>query len=404
MAKLPEAVLTTVDSYGQGVHSAIAHGSVAERDVAALAVAPDPWTHPLARGLLAHGLEARRARESSAFTEWDGNLIGHLPAAPVEGTVLSPSRLELWAGCPFRYFLSQVLHLRERDDPEREVELNPAERGTLVHLILEHFFAEVLQRPEGPPPPTQAWTELDRRRMAELAEVAFTDVERRGITGRPLTWRRTKTDVLADLDEFLSRDDEHRSEGRLTPAAAEMAFGIGEEPPVAVELPNGKTLRFRGKADRVDVREDGSVTAIDYKTGSDFKFTKLKEDAVRAGTVLQLGVYAEAARARFGASDISALFWMVSARGGFQQHGYRWDDAARSRFLDVTEAIVEGIETGVFPATPGEYDSWWGRHDHCRVCDFDRICPRDRDDHQRATADAPELQLLKRMAPPGVDQ
>lgn len=403
LGTLPDHVLSTVASYIHGVQTARVHGSIADRDVAALVAVDDPLTHPLVRGLLARGIEARRSRASAEFTEWDGNLIGHMIPAPAEGTVLSPSRLELWAGCPFRYFLSQVLRLAERDDPEREVELNPAERGTLVHLILERFFAEVLQRTGGPPAPTQPWTETDRTRMIELAHVAFAEVEKRGITGRPLTWRRTKADVLADLDRFLTKDDEHRRDGGLVPTSVEMSFGNGDESPVTIELRSGRTLRFRGKVDRVDQTEDGAVTVIDYKTGSASKFKQLDADPVNEGTVLQLGVYAEAARARFGANEIDALFWMVSEKGEFKKHGGRWDDDDRTRFLEVADAIAEGIESGIFPANPGEYDSFWGSHQHCGHCDFDRICPRDRDDHQRATAGAPELAILKRLAMPEED-
>jgi RecB family exonuclease len=394
---LPDEVVHAIPSYAAGVARAAVHGSVDERDVAALLATAELSNHPLATGDLGRGFEARAARQGTAFTIWDGNLAGHHVPSPATGTPLSPSRLEAWAACPFRYFLGNVLRLGERDDPERIVELSPAERGTLVHHVLEQFFREVLDRAGGPPSPDEAWTAADHERVAELAHAAFDDVEQRGLTGRPLMWHRTQTDVLADLDRFLVEDDEHRRRLRATPVQVEMAFGLDGRPPLTIELPSGRRLTFRGKADRVDRTEAGELVVLDYKTGSGTAYKDLS-DPVKEGQLLQLGIYAEAARAEVGgAAPVDARYWMVSERGDFKKHGYPWTGETRQRFLDVAEAIVDGIESGLFPARPGEYDAFWGRHENCRYCEFDRVCPRDREDHERATAGAPELTLLDRL-------
>ena len=402
VATLGPEVLHTFASYEDGVVHADHHGSVVERDVAALRV---PWaeganllTHPLVAGDLGRGFAVRAARSGPRFTEWDGNLAGQPVPSPARGRPMSPTRLETWASCPFRYFLGNVLHLGERDDPERVVEISAADKGTLIHNVLEGFLTEVIDR--GAPDPDEAWTPEDRRRIAVLAEEAFAEVEARGLTGRPLTWRRTRSDVLADLDIFLSEDDVHRRTSRVRPAAAEMAFGVGGSPPLSLKLPSGRALTFRGAADRVDRGEDGHLVVLDYKTGSAKAYSELADDPVRAGRSLQLGVYAEAARAQLGADQVDSFYWAISAKEKYRQLGYPWTEDRRSRFLDVTETIVDGIEAGVFPARPGEYQSFWDRHENCGFCDFDRVCPRDRDDDQRATAGAPELGLLERLRLP----
>jgi RecB family exonuclease len=399
VADLPSGVMRTVASYEDGVMKAGVHGSVVERDVAVLRDTPDPAGHPMveADADLVRGFLARGARAGEAFTEWDGNLDGQAVASPATGTPLSPSRLEAYASCPFRYYLGSVLGLSERDDPERVVEISPAEKGSLVHLVLERFITEVLERPAGAPAPDEPWTPADRARVAELAEVAFVDVEARGLTGRPLMWRRTKAEVLADLDVFLTKDDQHRREARVRPVQAEMAFGLDGEPPLSIPLPSGRSLTFRGRADRVDQGDDGHLVVLDYKTGSGWGYDALKDDPVSAGTKLQLGVYAEAARATFAQDEVSPYYWIISSKGEYKKYGYRWSDEHRGRFLDVAEAIVDGIESGVFPARPGDYDAFWAKHDNCRFCEFDRICPRDREEHERATADAPELGVLERL-------
>ena len=396
---LPDDVVHVVESYAAGVARAVAHGSVDERDVGALLAAVEPLHHPLATGDLGRGFTARLSRSGFAFTAWDGNLAsaaGEL-ASPATGVPMSPSKLEAWAACPFRYFLGQVLRLGEREDPERVVEISPADRGTLVHAVLERFLGEVLARPEGPPAPDEAWTAGDRRRVGEIAAEEFATVEGKGLSGRALHWRRTQAEVLADLDTFLTKDDVHRSTAGVRPSSVEMAFGLEGEPPLSLTLRDGRVLTFRGKVDRVDVGEDGRAVVLDYKTGSGRGYEELDTDPVREGRTLQLGVYAEAAKARLGVDDVEARYWMISPRGKWAQPGYAWSDDRRERFLDVAEAIVDGIESGLFPARPGAYDSFFGKHESCGFCEFDRVCPRDREDHERATAEAPELQLLGRL-------
>lgn len=395
---LPDEVVHVVESYAAGVARASAHGSVEERDVAMLLASPEPLHHPLTDGAIAKGFEARSARAGTRFTEWDGNLAGHAVPSPATGTPMSPSRLETWAGCPFEYFLRSVLHLGERDDPERIVEISAADRGTLIHTVLERFISEVLDRPPADQPaPTDRWTDADRARVVEIAEEEFAEVERKGLSGRPLHWRRTRAEVLADLDVFLTKDDEHRAAGGLRPAQVEMAFGLHGTDPLSIPLPGGRVLTFRGQVDRVDVAADGRPVVLDYKTGGGKKYEALDVDPVGEGQILQLGIYAEAARARLGRDEVEARYWMISPKGEWKKPGYEWTEERRARFLAVAEAIVDGIESGVFPARPGEYDSFWGVHDNCRYCDFDRLCPRDREDHERATAGAPELTLLGRL-------
>ncbi|HEV8116572.1 MAG TPA: PD-(D/E)XK nuclease family protein, partial [Acidimicrobiales bacterium] len=148
-------VLHTVASYGDGLTHADHHGSVVERDVAALQAVrlagAELLSHPLVSGDLARGFAARTARSGPRFTEWDGNLAGQPVPSPARGRPMSSTRLETWASCPFRYFLGNVLHLGERDDPERVVEISPADKGTLIHKVLEGFLTEVIDR--GAPNP-----------------------------------------------------------------------------------------------------------------------------------------------------------------------------------------------------------------------------------------------------------
>lgn len=400
VADLAPGAIEVVASYVEGIGAALVHGSLTDRDVGAVlrhvGEGGSPDAHPLATGALGRGFLCHRSRQSTDFTEWDGNLAGQVLPSPAAGHPISASRLETWASCPFRYFLAHVLRLDDRDDPEEITEITALDRGSVVHEVLERFISEVIGRPGGSPGPSERWTVQDRARIEEIAAKVFERYEQAGLTGRPLLWRRTQAEVLDELQAFLDHDDGYRASTGTRPVRVEMPFGIGGVPPLALGLEGGRTLSFRGYADRVDRADDGHLVVLDYKTGRN-KYDKLADDPVLAGTTLQLGTYAEAAKAVLGAEQVDARYWMTSTREKFVQRGYLWTEDHRSRFLSVVGAIVDGIESGTFPGQPGPYESYFGKHDNCRSCDFDKVCPRDRDDHQQAKANAPELTLLDRL-------
>jgi hypothetical protein len=171
-------------------------------------------------------------------------------------------------------------------------------------------------------------------------------------------------------------------------------------PPVEIDLPGGRAIRFRGMADRVDATADGRHLVSDYKTGKGEEFDKIAVgDPTKAGTTLQLGLYSEAAVQLLGAVAAEAHYWMVNEEVPFPRRGYPWDAERRSRFVDVVAGIVAGIERGVFPAIPGEWDSWRNTFGNCKYCDFDDVCLRDRGELAEAKAAAPQLAVRDVLDP-----
>ena len=261
----------TVPSFAAGVASAEFPATDQEHNLQRLAAdgadagAFDP--------VIRCGFEMIRARASDAFTRFDGNLAGARVPAPTDpGVVSSPTRLEAWARCPFEYFVQHVLHIQPIDRPEALLQLSPLDRGNIVHAALEQLVAEVLARPESDRPrPGQAWSAADRALLAGLAEAECDRYEARGLTGKAVYWRRDRARLLGELDRFLDHDEVLRAELGARPLASELTFGLGPDPRPAVEvsLSDGRTVRFRGSADRVDRTAGGGLLVIDYKTGSD---------------------------------------------------------------------------------------------------------------------------------------
>jgi hypothetical protein len=259
-----------------------------------------------------------------------------------------------------------------------------------VHEVLERFLGEAIAR--GVPPPAQPWSDADHARLATIADDVFGRQEALGRTGRPLHWRLTRADLLELLDEFLFADDEFRAEVHSRPERVELPFGFDHEQPVVLALPDRREIAFRGLADRVDRAGDDHVVVIDYKTGRGHAYQGIdQDDPVQGGTMLQLGLYAEAARQLLGARTAEAHYWMIDPRSGYARHGYAWTDERRQRFIEVLGTIVEGIEAGVFLVDPGEWDIWRGTHQNCAYCDFDRVCVRDRGEQAEVKVADPQL-------------
>ena len=333
--------------------------------------------HPLASdgGPLGRALAMERARATNRLTEWDGYVGGIAGGSRRLGgalsQVMSPTRLEAWATCPYRHFLGNVLSLSAWETPEDVLTISPLERGSLVHAVLERFIKEAMDA--GPPSPREGWTPQQRERLREIAQEEFRDAERRGVTGRRVLWEVAQEDILQDLERFLDDDERYRADEGMQPLHAEYAFGF-DEAPVAMALPDGGEVRFRGFIDRVDVARDGlRAVVMDYKTGSSRQYQKMKDDPLVAGKRLQLPVYALAVRETLLPDAVlRAEYLFISADGGYTRVPVTLD-TIEAQFRNTVQAIAEGVRGGVFPANPGP--AGYGGPENCHYCDFQRICP-----------------------------
>ncbi|HZN16143.1 MAG TPA: PD-(D/E)XK nuclease family protein [Acidimicrobiales bacterium] len=337
-----------------------------------------PIDHILAAELptFGAGLVAAEFRASTAFTRFDGNVgAGHIDPLDA-GAAMSPTSLEAYAVCPARYFYGKVLHLGPPEKPEELRRIAPMTKGSLMHEVLERFIVAAIDDPSA----------RNEARLLELAEAAFDEYHARGLTGVPLLWQYERESMRRELKRFFDEDDDGSE-----PLAAELTFGRHGEEPVVLTLPGGGQIGFRGSADRVDRQPDGTIRVTDYKTGGDYKYKALRDDPVARGQLLQLPLYGLAAQARFGddATPVQSRYLMVSERAAFRRHAVVVDHDTVERLIAVLDVLVGGISAGRFPARPGEED-WRGGWEHCRFCDFDRVCQADRDrawERVRATSD-----------------
>lgn len=304
-------------------------------------------------------LEARAARyRHNLITEWDGYVpadIARIAGIGSQGDPVSPSALETWAACPYKYFLSRILGLSAPAEDEDEDSISALDKGSLVHKILERFVKEGKSGFEE---------------LRKLAEQEFKTAEGRGITGRHLLWEVTKGEILAGLREFLDAEVKWFGGSAPVESKAEVQF---EKISVAVD--GLGDVWFKGKIDRLDVLDDGEVRVRDFKTGRPDKYTSgntaQNAATVANGQALQLPVYTAAARLTYPNAPVKASYSFPLASTP-RNDGRPYDDEQDlPEFRTTLQRIVGTARAGVFPATPdGD-----GERSNCRYCDFKQLCP-----------------------------
>ena len=318
----------------------------------------------------------RRARwQERTLTPFDGaftDAAAHraLEQALTDGSIVSPTRLEAYADCPRRYWLEAVLRLRPLDEPEDLLRISPMDKGSVVHRVLERFIATL---PDGRLTTSAAGAHRDT--LMRIANEELDAAERLGLTGAPLLWSADRVEIIEDLARWL--DHELADAGGYDHHAVEIAFGgrwRGQDASPLdteefLELPAGsRTLRFRGRVDRIDYTPGERFRVIDYKTGRGYRLPKPGE--LRGGRALQLPIYLRAGELILGidARAGQAAYHVVSRASGFKRIDFTGEHLAeRAGDLDaILGRIGDGIATGDFHAEPDT--------NTCRYCDFDGLC------------------------------
>jgi ATP-dependent helicase/nuclease subunit B len=317
----------------------------------------------------ARAIEARDRRE---FGSYQG--IVEVISAPAVAKPYSPTAIEEVANCPYRYFLSHVLGCEVIDDPEVVTSIDPRVKGSIVHQVLERFVAEEIAAY-----PDALSDAADR--LSVIADQVMDRYERAGVTGKPVLFQAERRRIKVDLEHERLRDALERRETRRHPVAVEYGFGYGAVPAVELALSSGD-LSFRGKIDRADVSEDGSITVIDYKSGRPDPFEVIGTDPVDAGRHLQLPIYALAAAplAEVPDAPVRAQFRFVGPRplkDGSFAIGIELDDGVRERLVETVDVLTRTVATGLFPMRSGE--PGYAGHENCRFCAFDKVCPTARE-------------------------
>ena len=165
-------------------------------------------------------LEFEDSRQTSEWTVFDGNLTSRGLSKPGLG-IVSASRFESWARCPYQYFLAYVAGVAPTERPEDEPGITPMERGSIVHRVLEHFVTERFARRIED---RAGQTEL----LRELVAAAFDEFEGDGSAVHPALLAMERESILRRLERWLSAESEMMAEWGVKPHETEYEFGFGD--------------------------------------------------------------------------------------------------------------------------------------------------------------------------------
>ena len=178
---------------------------------------------------------------------------------------MTQSRLDTFSKCEFSYHCKYVLRLKEQKKPD----FRTADTGNFVHMLLERFLTYATKSGE-------LRTDIDDAEINETVN-NLTDEYIRNIFIDPRAVpvrlsvlleriRRTSVILIKNiLREFADSD--------FRPAFFEMSVSDGSDgaEPYTVHLPDGGTVKLRGRLDRIDTYKRGNdvyIRIVDYKTGN----------------------------------------------------------------------------------------------------------------------------------------
>jgi ATP-dependent helicase/nuclease subunit B len=324
--------------------------------------------------------QAHTARHLTArLTPYEGALFGQQSREILrrrfspELQILSPTVLEEYAQCPFRYYLQYILAIKPLEEPEEALTFPARERGLLIHRILRDFYRQILNTCQGPLLPS--YVSDYRTLMTTLVDRWCRWQESRGLTGRPMAWELEQERLRDEMEEFIH--EEVASADRFVPRYLEVAFPPGahettyselDQSTLKLQLDDQSVLALRGRVDRIDIGEDRiSARVMDYKSGE----PRRKPDDLHGGRQIQLLIYALAARqmlAPIGVQEVEAQYYYVGSQGRFRRERLSPQDISTMETMlkEILALIIKGILSGLFiPA---------GEEVACLHCQYRAAC------------------------------
>jgi len=277
-----------------------------------------------------HQLDVEKSRESDAPPDKYDGVID----MPIRRNSWSASSLAKIGSCPFKWFISDVLMLREPE--EAETDLPPNIRGTLLHKALEIASGKSLG------------TSFVRAVILESQEEAFAEAETLHTSLSLITnWRLRRTEQLKKLERAIT-SDEFIDDGSVI---------VATEKEFVVEFAG---MKIKGWLDRIDKCADGKLLAVDYKHGS--YLGKVKDENGQLSVEIQLPIYSTIA--------LPALFPDEPVAGG---RFFHVSDGKVTKGKDVDlenflSRIKQLLEQGRFAVDPDL------KRDACTYCDYPAVC------------------------------
>jgi CRISPR/Cas system-associated exonuclease Cas4 (RecB family) len=295
----------------------------------------------------------------------------------------SPSALQQFARCPYRFALYGIQRLRPAERPGGIERIDRATRGEIYHRA--QF--ELLRDLGDPVTGANLAAALDR--LDAVLERVASEAEEILAPAIPQIWRSEIQSIRADLRGWLQQKAAFDPD--WTPEYFELSFGLRD--PIgrdthsradAVALHGG--FQLAGSIDLVERHASGLRRVVDHKTG---RIPDPKPEMVGAGEVLQPALYALAAEAMLGETiSVGRLHYATIAQN-YTPIDVKLNEWTRRRAEQVLHTIETAMRNGFLPAAP--------RKDGCKGCEYLPVCGPYEEErwHQKSQPDLKELRELR---------
>lgn len=320
---------------------------------------------------LARSLRARFKRwETPKWSDSDGLITAHPPVLSVleskrlKAQPWSPSSLQLYAACPYRFALHGIFGIRPREEAAPIEQMDPLTRGSLFHEIQYAVLNELKSRALLPlcAANVEEAIAVSDRVISQVAEKNKEDlapaIER--------VWDTEIGDLRTDLRGWLRHvafnDDE------WLPVHFEFAFGLraepGRDPESTADAADLDGVKLRGSIDLVERHISRNALRItDHKTG---KVPDPVPHKVGGGKFLQPVLYGMAAEKLLGAPVECGRLFFATQKGAYTPVPIPVDNLSRQFMAKVLSGIDAAVANGFLPAFP--------QKDTCEYCDYREVC------------------------------
>lgn len=293
---------------------------------------------------------------------------------------LSPTAFYRYVACPLRFYFATVARLSSEDEIEEEVDARTF--GNILHGAMQHLYERI--RNEHSPAATL-------RAMVGAGEVRRA-VERAVREEWLKDDSATRDDYSGNLTLASEIVERYIRDGIIRYDAANDSFTVtGLEQTVESELEfescgRRLTMHFKGKADRIDLLDDGSVRVVDYKTGT----PHLEFDSVerlfhgpakeRMSNIIQTLLYSMMLRRQHSDREVVPALYYVQTMASDDFSPRILCKSLGHKPITYAECAAE-FESELRGALAELFDMntpfrQCDDRDTCKLCDFKRICNR----------------------------
>lgn len=241
------------------------------------------------------------------------------PTPPLNArpNALSVTKIDTWLKDPYQIYTSKILQLYPLEELDKN--FDAAERGTLLHKIMEIFT-------------TKFPKDLPANASAEFFAIAQNTIQNSGVTDD--IWNSWKPKIIRLADWVVTHETQWRASATFLKSEAygDMVFDQNLSQP----------FKLSGRVDRIDRLDDNTYAIIDYKSGGDYSLKKIQSAELNQlpleALILENGGFENSGIYKYDVGSLS--YWKMT---GGRVQGKITDLRDRSKIEESIELAEAGL-------------------------------------------------------------